>query len=520
MENNGEKILTERKAAEIYSECTAEYVLPDYKGDIKRIMHTEARVAENSSFIADDGAEFTGKVIFDILYLSSDDELSSVTFDSDYSARYDFCDGVQGAFATVRCEGVGVRLPGPRRISARARAVLSITENVELSAAATGTTFTAEGGAETLDASIMACRMLEGKFRREKLAQEIAFYQGSAINDLSVCAERASVRVMSCTAADKEILLDGEICVSCLVTHEGAAPRHESVKIPFSERVSVDGAADGMVAVGYGTVDSLAVNLEADDDGVHIDATADVSYTARAYTNTAVNVVKDAYSRCCECENKYGEIEYTEFVDTKRTTSRISREILKKDTDAPFARDVVSLFVSPNAHTAKIDGSEVEIDGEVLFSGVACEIKDDGRSDYVSFKIGVPFSEKVNFSCQIPENASVEYTVDAIDPRMSVDGESFYLECGVSASVVVGIPKKTECLLSSEVTKDAATAESPSVVTVYYPEQNDTLFGVAKKFKTSVQKIAEDNAMTAETVSRKSEGSSLSEYKKLLIKRM
>ena len=483
-------------------------------------MHTEARAAQSSRFVGEDGAEFGGKVVFDVLYLSSDDVLTSVTFDSDYSARYDFSDGVRDAFAAERCEGVSVRLPGPRRISARARTVLSVTESVELNVAASGTTFAAQGGAETLDVPIMACKMLEGKCQREKQREQIAFYQGSVLNDLSVCAERASVRTVSCAASDGEILLDGEIYVSCLVTHEGAAPKHESVKIPFSERISVEGAADGMAAVGCGTVDSLAVNLEADDDGVHIDATLDVSYTARAYTNTAVNVVKDAYSRCCECENKYGEIEYTEFTDAKKATSRVSREIPKKDTDAPFAHDIVSLFVSPSAHTAKIEGSEVKIDGEILFSGVACEIKDDGSSDYVSFKIGVPFSEKVNFSCRIPQNASVEYTVDAIEPRMSVDGESFYLECGVSVSAVVGVPKKTECLLSSNVTDEIRTIHSPSVVTVYYPEKSDTLFGVAKKFKTSVQKIAEDNAMTAETVSRRSEGSSLSEYKKLVIKRM
>ena len=54
-------------------------------------------------------------------------------------------------------------------------------------------------------------------------------------------------------------------------------------------------------------------------------------------------------------------------------------------------------------------------------------------------------------------------------------------------------------------------------ITVCYPTPEDTLWSVAKKYHTSVSKVAVDNALTEEVMSRAGESGCLSGVRKLMI---
>ncbi len=103
---------------------------------------------------------------------------------------------------------------------------------------------------------------------------------------------------------------------------------------------------------------------------------------------------------------------------------------------------------------------------------------------------------------------------------MSVDSENFYLDCEVRITAVLSCKKAVNCLLSSEINPDTKVQSSACLVNVYYPTQGDSLFGIAKEFKTSVRKIAESNALTEKTVSLAGECNLLDSVKKLVIVKM
>ena len=58
----------------------------------------------------------------------------------------------------------------------------------------------------------------------------------------------------------------------------------------------------------------------------------------------------------------------------------------------------------------------------------------------------------------------------------------------------------------------------PSRITVYYPDAEDTLFGIAKKFHTTGAKIASDNSLTTPDESIIDTPESLIGVKKLIIR--
>ena len=521
MENKREKnaVIT-KKGREVYTECMAEYVLPDYKGDIKRIMHAEARAMESGHFVGEDSSEFNGVVVFDVLYVSADDELTSVSFTSDYTVRTEKEEKVYDVTAKTACEGVNVRLPGPRKISARARVVLSLFEDEEALIPTVGTTFLEENEPETLCEEIKAERIIRGTYKDREYAEELFSAVGAAVDDVSVVSEQAVVRVNSAVSFDGGVMLEGEICVSCITVKEGTCPIKRNVKIPFEERVEASDVKEGMNAFGFGNAVSLSCAPVPTDDGVRVNANVIVDFAIEAYANTKISVVKDAYSKVCDVENKYKELGYTEYLDTKRSVSRISRDVPKKATELPLATDVVSLYATPKIESVTVEGTSVKVDGEIAFSGVACEVLEGDKRNYASIKVSAPYSEKVNFSCQIPENTSTECAVEIIEPRVTLDGENFYFECGLALTVTLSSSKSVTCLVSSESFPSTKVDVPTSTVNVYYPDASDSLFEIAKVFKTSVRKIAEDNALTEETVSVANIEGSLSSVKKLIIAKL
>ena len=105
---------------EVSFECGADFVLPDYNGDVRKILYTEAIVRPDGKFMGEDGVEFVGQVVYKIIYSDSEGRLSSTEFTSDYEHKQkDIGEGVKWAGLDVRLANYSVRLVGPRRFSAK-----------------------------------------------------------------------------------------------------------------------------------------------------------------------------------------------------------------------------------------------------------------------------------------------------------------------------------------------------------------------------------------------------------------
>ena len=72
--------------------------------------------------------------------------------------------------------------------------------------------------------------------------------------------------------------------------------------------------------------------------------------------------------------------------------------------------------------------------------------------------------------------------------------------------------------LTSMTRREGESYESTgSVITVYYPTSEDTLFSVAKRFHTSSLKVARDNDISDAVFAQDNPTGSLSGVKKLII---
>lgn len=521
MENtDNEKTLNVRRSAEICTECTAEYILPDYKGDVKRILHTEARVLPSGSFDNGGGTELGGVTVFNVLYLDFENKLSSVEFTGDYSVNVQTKDVAEEIFAEFGAENVSIRLPGPRKMNAKCTVRTVAKGQGRVSCAAVGSTFEPEQDPQTCMCQIRTAQIMRGTLGDREYAEEFFFAAGASLDEVEVIAKRADVKVSSVVMKENEATVGGVISVFAVIGIGDAKPCAKEMKIPFEEKVEVRGASSDAEGVASCRISSLECSMNPTDDGVRVNVSVINDIEATAYINTDEDIVCDVYSTVSEVENQYEKIRYEEFCGARETVAKAVKDIPKSETDAAHAADVVYMSTDAKVLDATVAGSCVNIDGEVRFSGVACEINDDGTPTYLPVKFFIPFSENVNFNSQIPSGAVAECTVCSSDARITLDESNFYAECAVTLSVGVFAEKEMTRVAVSDVTAEATDVRDSHTVSVYFPDTGDTLFEVAKRFKTPPMKIAEDNSLTAEAVKAQNAPFSLADVGKLIIKNM
>ena len=217
METTFDEVRAQRchKAETVFCESVGEYTLPDYLPEVRKLLRIETRLLPAGQFVGTGKAEFTGTVIYTILYSDENGKLASTVLNGDYRFTVPVtAEGSAEAIAESRVDRVTHRLSGPRRISIRA----SIASDVRL--------LTEEGvvASDTTDDSVMyenlAGRDVVSDFHRVfddsmKLTDSYRFdgVRAELIRPISSCA---AVFVKESRPQNDGIYCSGEIWVKFL----------------------------------------------------------------------------------------------------------------------------------------------------------------------------------------------------------------------------------------------------------------------------------------------------------------
>jgi hypothetical protein len=112
---------------ELFTEVACDYVLPDYLGEVRKILYTEARAMPLPTYMNGEEASASGGVRFRMVYTDDEGRLASVEFSEDYEIRERIVTEDRGEVsAETAVESSSMRLLGPRKISAKARVAVEL----------------------------------------------------------------------------------------------------------------------------------------------------------------------------------------------------------------------------------------------------------------------------------------------------------------------------------------------------------------------------------------------------------
>ena len=179
-----------------------------------------------------------------------------------------------------------------------------------------------------------------------------------------------------------------------------------------------------------------------------------------------------------------------------RTTENIQVNAnLPLDCGGDTLEDIVNVCVKPRLLSAENDGTGIEINGcldvFVLYgTGLDMRILRGANQE-------VQFTHRL----ALPE-ANAAYNNDV---QLIVNNSSFDIlsdnELGIKVDVLIRahISKKEEISIVTGVKgiKPIDKKENPPIL-IYYTQDGDTLWSIARKYRVSIQRIMDDNAMTEE----------------------
>ncbi len=506
----------------LQKECESgcEYILPDYMGDIKKLLFYRAKAVPTGKFVGEGSVEVSGVVEYEALYADSDGRLTAVNTSSDFTENFAvdserYIDSAEES----RIANLKIRVTGPRKITMKADVETALTISEESGFTVEGDAFSSES--ETLEKCSKEIRLANSLFKKSgerEYAEVIEKLDYADKDDVEVLSVNAVTHITEAVAADGEIRLTGENLVSAILEIGERPPFSVKKAIPFDEVISGEEVKAGMAVSANGVVTSATVSVGSENEECVAVANIIAEYSVEAVENTTVTVVTDAYLTDAHTENKYSNTEFSESVFLGVKDFRVE---IKQDGEMDKNSELCAILDASGecrGVVAKLTKGGCEFSGEIIVSAVGYEANTDGSLSYVPIKLQTHFSENVNLNCQIPESSALEYalTVKKIEP--GIDGDGLGVSCLISARLYLLSEGKIKRLSSMERIEGEREERDGSVITVYYPKNNERLFDIAKKYRTTAKKIAEDNELSESVISSPDSEDSLVGVQRLIIR--
>ena len=498
-------------------ESTGEYSLPDYNGDVKKVLTVKTRAFPTGKFVGDDMLEFSGTVGYEVVYLDSENNLTHAEFSTDYEAALRInSDTYCGADIKTSVSGCNVRLVGPRKFSVKS----TLDSDVRLSERrvySVGGDAFMEYEPETLTGTVrvFSSGFAEGEI--SEISEELIAIDGAIADEVEILTCDVIADVGAVYDGGDATTVKGSLGLSILYKNGESLPQSVSKDIPYSAELTLDGFEDGDFLDARVDVIAIKGVVTPTESGVSLATELRVIPRLYAKKNLDIDLVTDAYVKERGSDNEYSDFGYTEYVCTEKCESLFSGEHHLTDGDFDKIDAIIHSDAAVRVDSCEIADSVAKISGEIRFSAIACRVLENEEYNYSPIRFAQPFEQNVNINCQICGNMHLNPTVKACNVKIEPTENGVSVACTLSSEVSVFSDKRERSLIASYLT-DEEFSKDESVFTVYYPDASESLFDIAKRFHTSVRSVAEMNRLSEAVFASPESSVMAGGIKKLLIK--
>ena len=509
--------LKNEKCADVYTESQTDYLLPDYLGDVRKILFSEASLRPSGRFAGGDEVEFSGIVVYDVIYLDADGGLGSVSFSSDYDYSVKCtADSYNDSIADTRVSNYAVRLISPRKINAKASLVGSVRLSEREVHSVSGSGFSSDLVPEVNMGSASVRTVQTSSVCEREYAESVARLEGAIADELRVIYSSAETVVDEVFGEENRAYVKGKLCMMAVIQN-GEEPAYSVDKtVSFDECVDFDGITPDMHLTPQLTVTSLTSAVNADEGGCEVVLSGIVEMCVIGEQNQSVELILDAYLKERPTDNAYTDFTYNSLRESMGVKTVHNAEIARGEIDSEGLREVIFLTSTPKVDETILKDGCVNILGEIRYSGIASEMVGD-KISYIPVRFTSPFEINVNNTCQNDENCQLEVELRSFGASATLDKDKLYASCTLDGRVSI-LSAEQKTVLSEMTMLEGESYEGDEArVTVYYPTSSDTLFSVAKRFHTSGLKLAGDNGITEAVFSSDNPTGSLRGVKRVII---
>ena len=278
-----------------------------------------------------------------------------------------------------------------------------------------------------------------------------------------------------------KVLAKAEADVSIMYLTEDNRIKNVSAKIPIMGFIDIENISEENICdLDYDIKNLLIKPNNQDSHSIYIEA--EVEIECSAYETKNINLIEDLYSISSNLNCKQKEI--TTMSDKKniKDVCKVNNTVLIPE---------IGNNMLYNVQTNPIILNETIRNGKIIFEGqLNLEFIYETAGGLDSRTIDVPFNfemleDNIDNTCTIDSNISVkndDFTVNNGNVDLSVD-----LEFNVSSC------KNKQLNIIDEIDVEESNDDNIYSMVIYFVKPGDTLWKIAKKFKSTVEDIASIN---------------------------
>lgn len=489
------------------TEAASDFGMPDYYGDIHRILRVQADAHLDGIYPNATEMEYEGAVVFRILFLTEDERLQCADFTVDFKGSCPYGAELgeeRDVRVTVQTEQANCRVLGPRKINLKAKVLCHITEHFRrcVTPKVIGAKTIAEEAAlqcDTQTIPVMEYRQLEAKdcaFREE------IELDGSLppIGNLLCCD--ALLHFTDAHFTEDQVIGKGNVHINLLYEIAGA-DETQYISLSRSLPISYNMENPGLdTDYSCRAIPSLRViHGEAQENSygekriVALDLEYDLLFACMR--NIAPEVTRDVYSTACACESSYVTLTVPRLCGVYHTNFSVNESKTRAEIGMEeSAHNVLMLGAEPKLTQTRYD----EERGRMLFEGTAQVMalltsNHGGALTDVTFQVPLR-CEVPGIFTQTPPETTLDCRVIAAGGRL--DSTNLYVNLEVALDFdVVSSDKETILDAVTPLTSQPYT-DSPATMTLYFPQEGERLWEIAKHYHTTRREIAKVNNLTEE----------------------
>ena len=481
-------------------------IVPDVLPDILKVIQVDGNASLSEKRVVDGKVIADGHLDLKILYIPDDDtsKIKSIITSFAFSHTLSAAVMEENTYAdlSVDVSKVEFQLTNSRKL--KVKSVICLSYNIFNCDTIDVATDTEENDLRLRKNSASICSFVDFKDTQFLVRESLEIPAGqSSIKDIlkiDVSVYDTEVKIIAGRVIVKGIC---GICVLYTDSEEGI--KYCDFEVPFTEIIELENVMETHICDVDYSVKEMTYHTETDSDGdVRIVFTEIIiGVKINAFEKTDVEYIEDCY---CPGKNmKFScESKKMEAVICQNTANLTIREVLESDKNAPAISGIYSLFAKPVVESVKCEKGKACVEGKVIcYCLYVCE---GGEMPVYSTRHELRFCENIeaegcDSNCFCNVKADIAHKNYAINSA----GET---EVKLSLALDIMVLKSINMPVLSEFEICDVEETNKKGIVIYFAENNETLWSVAKRYTVSEEEIARLNSL---------EDNNLCEGMKLLI---
>ena len=487
------------KTSLLKSVIDTDIIVPDTKPDVFHILQVNALSSINEKYVQKDIITVSGYVDFTILYCGPEDfsDIKTINYKAPFTQQIE-AKGIDenfGNYVLTDVSHIEYEICNSRKINVKT--VVSFETGI--------------AGCANIDSVSSIVSAINIPCKKEKI---------NALN-MTVCCENKfeiydefkifnsrdeniEILKLDCKIVPEEhktmnnkVVAKGTLNTDILYSRNGDVCHVEN-ETPFTEVMDVENISPDMHTEMKYCICSSNCNSAFDSEDAILSIETQVNLVICGYEENTYNVLTDTYCPDYETEVAFEKLDYCKVSESFEKNIGINKTV-------ELSEDEPSFLKIYNVKTKPLTDSIAAYDGYCVLDGhINAEIlylsDDEERNIYSSHK-KIPFTQKIENKCfnlnsKINSDVSLEHSGYVIKNDKSLE-----LRNTLKLSMMVMEECSQNIVSSLSIDENSPTSkEAYAGITLYFPDENENLWDVAKKYSTTIEEIALINKIEPDTV--------------------